>query len=135
MISNNKIMYVSSPQAAIIFIIICRILLLFLFVVFQPNMSLFVVWLEYTLFISFKGKVDFWDRLAQVLQDMCSVEHILDKDPSLVKSLNHRLEALTKISMKTLFQTGKNIPNRNCMSKLIHLIPLWSGCELYFIFG
>jgi hypothetical protein len=70
---------------------------------------------------------------AQVHQDMRWVEHILDSDQSLVKSLNLRVGALSKISKLTSFKTRKTIASGIFMSKLIYLMPLWSGCEDYLV--
>ena len=70
---------------------------------------------------------------AQVHQDMRWVEHIVDNDQSLIKSLNLRLGALTKISRIASFKTRKSIANGIFMSKLIYLMPLWSGCEDYLV--
>ena len=70
---------------------------------------------------------------AQVHQDMRWVEHILGSNEALVKSLNSRLGALKKISKVSSFKTRKAIANGIFMSKLIYLMPLWSGCEDYLV--
>ena len=70
---------------------------------------------------------------AQVHQDLRWVEHILDSDSSLVKSLNLRLNALIKLSSVASFKTRKTIASGIFMSKLIYLIPVWSGCEDYLV--
>ena len=70
---------------------------------------------------------------AQVHQDLRWVEHILDSDNSLVKALNLRLGALKKVSSIASFKTRKTIANGIFMSKLIYLMPLWSGCEDYLV--
>ena len=70
---------------------------------------------------------------AQVHQDMRWVEHILDSDKSLVKALNLRIGALKKIGQVASFKTRKTIANGIFMSKLIYLMPLWSGCEEYLV--
>ena len=72
---------------------------------------------------------------ANVHQDMRWVElqHVLDSDESLVKALNKRLGALKKISKIASFKTRKTIANGIFMSKLIYLMPLWSGCEDYLV--
>ena len=59
--------------------------------------------------------------------------HILDSDNSLVKSLNKRLGALYKIQNMASFRTRKMIATGIFMSKLIYLMPLWSGCEEYLV--
>ena len=61
------------------------------------------------------------------------VEHILDSDKSLVKALNQRLGALKKVGQIASFKTRKTIANGIFMSKLIYLMPLWSGCEEYLV--
>ena len=70
---------------------------------------------------------------AQVHQDMRWVKHILESDKSLVKALNLRLGALKKVSCIASFKTRKTIANGIFMSKLIYLMPLWSGCEEYLV--
>ena len=70
---------------------------------------------------------------AQVHQDMRWVEHILDSDKSLVKALNLRLGALKKLTFVASFKTRKSIANGIFMSKLIYLMPVWSGCEEYLV--
>jgi hypothetical protein len=70
---------------------------------------------------------------AQVHQDLRWVEHILDSDNSLVKSLNLRLGALKKVAHVTSFKTRKTIASGIFMSKLIYLMPIWTGCEDYLI--
>ena len=70
---------------------------------------------------------------AQVHQDMRWVEHILENEASLVKSLNLRLGAIKKLANMASFQTRKTIATGIFMSKLIYLMPLWSGCEDYLI--
>ena len=61
------------------------------------------------------------------------VEHILDSDNSLVKALNLRLGALKKVSSIASFKTRKTLANGIFMSKLIYLMPLWSGFEDYLV--
>ena len=70
---------------------------------------------------------------AQVHEDMRWVEHILDSDKTLVKTLNIRIGALKKIGQVASFKTRKTIANGIFMSKLIYLMPLWSGCEEYLV--
>ena len=66
-------------------------------------------------------------------QDMRWVEHVLDGNESLVKALNKRLAALKKIGQVASFKTRKAIANGVFMSKLIYVMPLWSGCEEYLV--
>ena len=70
---------------------------------------------------------------AEIHHDMRWREHILDSDNSLVKALNKRLGALRKIQKKASFRSRKMIANGIFMSKLIYLMPLWSGCEEYMV--
>ena len=70
---------------------------------------------------------------AQVHQDLRWAEHILDSDESLVKSLSTRLGALKKLSSLASFKTRKTVASGIFLSKLIYLMPLWSGCEDYLV--
>ena len=70
---------------------------------------------------------------AQVHQDMRWVEHILENENSLVKSLNLRQAAMKKLSRVASFKTRKIVASGIFMSKLIYLMPLWAGCEDYLI--
>ena len=70
---------------------------------------------------------------AQVHQDMRWVEHILENENSLIKSLHLRQGALKKLRNIASFKTRKIIASGIFMSKLIYLMPLWSGCEDYLI--
>ena len=66
---------------------------------------------------------------AQISQNLKWYQHIRDDEKSLLKSLNARLNALKKVSHMASFKTRKIIGNGIFLSKLIYLIPLWSGCE------
>ena len=57
----------------------------------------------------------------------------MDSENSKVKSLNKRLGALRKIQKTASFKTRKMIATGIFMSKLIYLMPLWSGCEDYLV--
>ena len=70
---------------------------------------------------------------AQVHQDMRLVEHVLDSDDLLVKSLNVRQGALKKVCKVASFKTRKTIASGIFMSKLIYLMPLWAGCEEHLV--
>ena len=70
---------------------------------------------------------------VQVHQDMRWVEHILENENSLVKSLNQRLGAIKKLANMISFKTRKSVATGIFMSKLIYLMPLWAGCEDYLI--
>ena len=70
---------------------------------------------------------------VHIHQDMRWVEHVLGSNDSLVKALNRRLAALKKISQVSSFKTRKSIANGVFMSKLIYVMPLWSGCEEYLV--
>ena len=70
---------------------------------------------------------------AEIHHDMRWREHILDADNSLVKALNKRLGALMKIQKRISFKSRKQIANGIFMSKLIYLMPVWSGCEEYLV--
>ena len=70
---------------------------------------------------------------AQVYQDMCWREHILDNKDSLLKSLNKRVRAFNKISKSASFKNRKMIANGLFISKLIYLMSVWMGCEEYLV--
>ena len=70
---------------------------------------------------------------AEVHHDLRWREHILDSEKSVVKSLNQRAGALKKIKNKASFKTRKMVATGIFMSKLIYLMPLWSGCEDYLV--
>ena len=65
--------------------------------------------------------------------DMRWAEHVMNNNESLVKALSKRLAALKKISQVASFRTRKTIANGIFMSKLIYVMPLWSGCEEYLV--
>ena len=58
---------------------------------------------------------------------------ILLNEKSLVKQLGTRLNALRKISKFADFKTRKMLADGLFMSKLVYLIPLWGGCDKFFI--
>ena len=70
---------------------------------------------------------------AEVHHDLRWREHVLDSEKSMVKSLNKRLGALKKIQKTASFRARKMIGTGIFLSKLIYLMPLWSGCEDYLI--
>ena len=70
---------------------------------------------------------------AQVHQNMKWREHILDGENALVKSLNRRVGALKQICQVSSFRTRRMIADGIFISKLIYLMPAWSGCEEYLV--
>ena len=66
-------------------------------------------------------------------QNLKFTEHIQDNEKSMLKILNKRLNALKKVSKLASFKSRKMIANGIIISRLIFLIPLWSGCEGYLI--
>ena len=62
---------------------------------------------------------------AQVHEDMRWVEHILENENSLVKSLNVILGAIKNLSKVASFKTRKTIVSGIFTSKLIYPMPLW----------
>ena len=66
---------------------------------------------------------------AQISENLKWNLHIRDGEKSLLKSLNTRYNALQKISKVASFKTRKMIGNGIFLSKMIYLIPLWSGCQ------
>ena len=70
---------------------------------------------------------------VQIHKDMRWAEHVLGSDESLIKALKRRLAALKKITYIASFRTRKAVANGIFMSKLIYVMPLWSGCEEYLV--
>ena len=57
----------------------------------------------------------------------------MDNKDFLLKSLNQRIGAIKKISKVSSFKTRKMIVNGIFMSKLIYLMPVWMGCEEFWV--
>ena len=68
-----------------------------------------------------------------ISQNLKFKEHIQDNENSMFKILNKRVGALKKVSKTASFKTRKMIANGVILSRLIYLIPLWSGCESYLL--
>ena len=68
-----------------------------------------------------------------ISQNLKFTEHILSGDSSLIKTLNTRICGLRKVSRFLSFSSRKMIANGIIMSKIMYLIPVWSGCERYLI--
>ena len=51
----------------------------------------------------------------------------------MLKVLNNRLNALKKVSKAASFKSRKMVANGIIISRLLYLIPLWSGCEGYLL--
>ena len=68
-----------------------------------------------------------------ISQNLKFTDHVQDNDHSMLKILNNRLNALKKVSHAASFKSRKMIANGVITSRLIYLIPLWSGCEKYLI--
>ena len=66
-------------------------------------------------------------------QNLKWTEHIQDNEESLMKCLTKRLYGLYQICKVANFKTRKMVAEGIFMSKLIYLMPLWGGCELYLI--
>ena len=66
-------------------------------------------------------------------QNLKFTEHIQNSDESMLKTLSKRLGALKKVSKNTSFKTRKMVANGIILSKILYLIPLWSGCENYLL--
>ena len=56
-------------------------------------------------------------------------QHIRDNEENLIKSLNQRLHAVSKISQISSFKTRKMIANGIFHSKLVYMINIWSSCS------
>ena len=66
-------------------------------------------------------------------QNLKFTDHIQNSEESTIKLLNKHLGALKKVSKTASFKSRKMIANGLIMSKLVYLIPLWSGCEHYLL--
>jgi hypothetical protein len=62
-------------------------------------------------------------------QNLKFTEHIQNSDESMLRTLNKRLNGLKKVSKNT----RKMVANGIILSKILYLIPLWSGCESYLL--
>ena len=51
----------------------------------------------------------------------------------MLKILNKRLNALKKVSKVSSFKSRKMVANGIIISRLVYLIPLWSGTEQYLL--
>ena len=60
-------------------------------------------------------------------------EHIIDSKDSLVKTISKRIGALKKIRKVASFKAKLNIANGIIMSKILYLLPLYSGCPEYLL--
>ena len=60
-------------------------------------------------------------------------EHLQDNKDSMLKILNNRLHALTKVGKSASFKSRKMIANGVIISMLIYLIPWRSGCKKYLL--
>ena len=70
---------------------------------------------------------------ATIAQNLKFTEHIQNGEDSMLKALNSRINALKKVSHMASFKTRKAVANGIIISRLIYLIPLWSGCENYLM--
>ena len=65
-----------------------------------------------------------------ISQNLKFTEHIQNHEDSM---LNNRINALKKVSNSASFKSRKMIANGIIISRLLYLIPLWSGCEGYLL--
>ena len=70
---------------------------------------------------------------AYIHQDMKWTEYLKNNDNSLLHCLYLRLGALVKVGKTASFKARLTITNGIFMSKLIFMIPLWSGCQAFLI--
>ena len=68
-----------------------------------------------------------------ISQNLKFTEHIQNHEDSMLKVLNNRINALKKVSHSASFKSRKMIANGIIISRLLYLIPLWSGCEGYLL--
>jgi hypothetical protein len=64
-------------------------------------------------------------------EDLKWTEYILNDENSLTSQLSLRLNGLKKVSKTASFKSRLTIANGIFMSKLIYMIPVWSGCAGY----
>ena len=68
-----------------------------------------------------------------ISQNLKFHDHILNDEESLLTILNTRLKALKKVGMVASFKSRKMVANGILISRIIYLIPLWSGTEDYLM--
>ena len=68
-----------------------------------------------------------------ISQNLKFTEHIQNHEDSMLKVLNNLINALKKVSNSASFKSRKMIANGIIISRLLYLIPLWSGCEGYLL--
>ena len=66
---------------------------------------------------------------AYIPQDMKWTEYLRNNEHSLLHCLNQRVGALKKVAHAASFHARLKVANGIFMSKLIFMIPLWSGCQ------
>ena len=66
---------------------------------------------------------------AYIHQDMKWTEYLRNNENSLLHCLNQRLGAIKKVARAASFKARLTVANGIFMSKLIFMIPLWSGCQ------
>ena len=59
--------------------------------------------------------------------------HLSDGEYSLAKQLNKRINGLKRISANSTFKTRLMIANGAVMSRLVYMITLWGGAQLYLL--
>ena len=70
---------------------------------------------------------------GQLHQSMQCSMHLGDGQGSLVKQLTSRINGLKKICTNASFNTRLMIANGAVMSRLVYLITLWGGAQLYLL--
>ena len=66
-------------------------------------------------------------------EDLKWAEHIMHSDKTLISQLNTRINALILCTKFAPFKTRLMIGNGLFLSKLVYVMPLWSGCEQYLL--
>ena len=59
--------------------------------------------------------------------------HLSDSEYSLTRQLTSRINGLKRISMNSTFHTRLMVANGAVMSRLVYLITLWGGAQLYLL--
>ena len=70
---------------------------------------------------------------AFIHQDMKWTEYLRNNDNSLLHCLNQRVGAMKRVAHAASFKARLTVANGIFMSKLIFMMPVWSGCQEFLI--
>ena len=68
-----------------------------------------------------------------ISQDLKWNTHIRDGQNSLIKQLTGRINGLKRIARNSTFETRRMVANGIVLSKLVYLIHLWGGAQIYLL--